>query len=405
LKTLVYLFIILIPFQDFFTGKTLLGYIGYSPSFIPLILLIIYRCHSILINKNFIKLFFYIFLLNFIYFFINDELIINGENVVTKSIKLFTLTIIFIAPIFLINYNKISYIRNFVVIAFFISLFPLCYSYFYSDMLDLNDIFHATSNGNQRPRGFAVESSLMGVQIVTLGLLVIYYYKNKYFRYIIFLIIILSLTYTDSKGGIACFTLAIIVTFLTFIKFSKIKTILFLIILTIISYYIYNFIGEKILFDIENFSSSSTRIILMVSTFLIILFNPFGVGFSGYLNALNSYIPESISLIPFQMNYDEVMSFINASSGQNISAKTILFNYAIYFGLPFLVLFYRYFKSQIIQLIQHTEKELFCNLIFIIIAISTYVDSINAYNITFTLGIIYSKFNLYKSKGIVYERV
>lgn len=394
----LFFFIVFMPFQDIGLANTQLGFAGGSLSIIPLVLIMLIIIARWLLQNNFTVRENYLWCIAYmvtvtILYFISSGFVSHGENMIFKSTKLSILTMLFISPIFLIKYEKNNIIKYAVAIAFVLSSTGALLSFVGSEWLDSNPMLHATANGNMRPRGFALESSTLSIQIVTLGLLVMHFFRNKLVTLLSLLIIVTALFSIGSKGGVLVFSLTISLLILLLAKTASWKKILGVIVGMLIVLGAVNFVFDSIMTDFEEYTSTATRLSMMLTAVLIALDNPFGVGFSGYLTAISAYLPDAIALLNFPFNYAEVSSYIGSDSGKNISTKTFLFNYLMFFGWPFLIGFFLFFVALIRRVRKSNSVPLLAAVIFSVVAISTYSDGLGLYNISLVFGVaFYSAF-------------
>ncbi|MCC5464130.1 hypothetical protein [Pelosinus baikalensis] len=390
----VFLFILLVPFQDT-SLQQYFGFLGASPSFFPISVLIFLSIIEGLINYRNIKIkkvnlviFLYVVLISSFYLIIFGTES-HGENLIIKAFKIAILTVLFLYPIFYINYDH-KWVRISIKIAFLISVIGVILN----DYIDTSLMFHYHENLNMRPRGFSLESSWLSSVIVTLGLLVSSYSKSK-IRKIIYIFIMLSgLAYSASKGGIIAMLLAGFCISFFYLRGFWLK-VTFTLMMIIASVYLYGFLDIIFLVDINEYTSTATRSGLAITSLFMILSNPFGVGFTGFLPAINVYIPQAIEFIQYNLNislnFSELSSYVAVDSAQNISAKSFLLEYSCYFGLPFLIIFLRFHNLLIEKMKGSNNMYILMALIYTLIGLSTYLGGVGLYNVSLLYGVIYSE--------------
>lgn len=396
MQILLFVFVAFMPFQDIGLSSTPLGYAGASLSLIPLLAIlaiqiakwILQKQHNI--NKLYIASVLYMLGVTLVYF-ASAGLESHGENLIFKSVKLFILTILFVYPIFFINYEKAPHIKYAVAAAFTISLAGMLLPQLGFDWLDSNSMLHATENGNMRSRGFALESSTLSIQIVTLGLLTMHFFTNRLTRGLLLVAITTSLAIMHSKGGIAATGLTVFCSMLLLRKIAKWKKTLAIIVGLLIALSSLYLVLDSVTTDWEEYSSTATRLTMVITAILIAAHNPFGVGFSGYLSAINAYLPEAIDLFNLPLNYSEVSAYIAQDSGKGISAKTFLFSYLMYFGWPFVIGFVLFFVELIRRIRRVGSLPLLAAVLFSFFAICTYSDGIGLYNVSLVFGVAFSE--------------
>lgn len=395
-SALLFAFIVFLPFQDVGLANTPLGVAGASLSVIPLVMLLMIQLaewslqKDLKINVLHLWVVSYMIVVTTVYF-ASSGIVSYGENMVWKSIKLLILTVLFASPISFINYEKFHNIKYAVGIAFTLSCAGLLLPFLGLEWFDSNSMLHATPNGNMRPRGFALESSTLSIQIVTLGLLAMHFFHNRLTKALLLIIIVVILMTIESKGGVAVFGLTVFLSILLLPKTASWKRMLGIIVGVIIMANAFYFILDSVTKDLEEFSSTATRLTMAITTVLIAAHNPFGVGFSGYLPAISTYLPDAINLINLPLNYGEVSSYIAQNSAKNISAKTFLFNYFLFFGWPFVIGFILFFIELVRRVRKVGSKHLLAAILFSVLAISTYSDGLGLYNVSLVFGVAFNE--------------
>lgn len=315
---------------------------------------------------------------------------LNEVNLIVKSINLFILTSLALFPVFFINY-ELANLKTLIFMAFAITIVGVVFV----DFLKINslnsDIFHFFPNLNMRPRGFSLESSTLSISILTLGLLSAYYTKRRRNQIYILTLIVGLLVVIHSKGGIVTGLIVLGIIVIMYLH----KTFKYLFLLTpVVLYFCYLVItkvAEMILIDIENFTSIATRGGLVLTSLFIVANNPFGVGFSGFLPAIKNYIPQAINYInnTFTINFNmtEITEMANSLTDNAISTKTFLFDYFIFFGIPFLIAFLL-FNLKIISELKKTKSVfLLAAVLASFISVCTYIGGVGLYNISLVYGV------------------
>lgn len=387
-KILLFLFIAFSPIQDSFLSKYGFGIFGASPSFIPLTLLIlidfIYK-RSRKINLFFLGFSLYATVVLTINFIVYDGYQ-GSESDIIKLIKVCILYFYFFYPIFFLNYDK-YFTRNALYIAFTISLFGLLASCIYPEFIDNNKWIHLTNQTNLRPRGFATESTTLSIQVMTLGFLCAIFSKQNFAKFIFLFSILISQILIESKGGIASISLAILISVLIFFRNSNKSNTSLLLISALIILLAYNFLFGFFIDDFNDYTSSATRLIMALSTFLIVESHPFGVGVSGYFQEISGSIPIAIKIINLPLNYMEVHTYINPDDYHNVSAKSLFLNGCIYLGIPFLIIYMYFFKNLFCKILRIKNLLLMILSIFSCMALTFYADGVGAYSLPIALGI------------------
>lgn len=325
----------LLPFQDLFLNKSILGVIGGSPS-IPFIIL------SALIFLKYNKKAF-IFFLSFLLVSLAASLlgILLGHEtriadpkyvLLAKNITSF---LIYALAIFVLRYG-IAW-RN--GLALFVAISIMFIGIVSSGVLDANAVVHGTLNGNMRPRGFSTESSIFGASIVVMTMTYAAVVKNGLSRILAILICLASLYLAQSKGSITILFFSIVLSYIIRMNLNvslltKVASIVVVVLL--FAAFVIEPLLRLFLTDIEEYTSLATRSTLIVSAIQVLLWNPLGVGFGDYAAALSSYIGSSIHLIqnssPLMLNFSEVFGYSISRSTDYLSTKSMFFDVAIYFG-------------------------------------------------------------------------
>ena len=394
--------IVLIPFQD--TGLQLLpiGFLGTSPSFIPLSLLILVHLVEWLFSNRPLKvsrialyIVGYVLIISLAYLLISG-FESHGRNLLVKTINLSVLTFLCLYPVFFINYHKVPRLGCYVRIAFLIAVIGVLLN----DLGALSfvregGIFHAREILSQRPCGFSGESSYLGVIVVSLGLLAAHFSRIRIEKVVIVTLTILLAIYSTSKGTVI--SLLIVAAIMTFLR-SGIKWWLravLLVAIIVVGSYAFTALESRFAGDIERATSTSSRTVLMVTSLLMVVHNPFGVGFAGFLPAIDKFSPLAVEylerLVDVPLKFSEVMAYIGADIDRGISTKTFLFDNFAYFGLPFLIL-YLVFHYRLISRLLKTERFfLVASALFCMIAISTYVPAFGIYSVSLVYGVAFSE--------------
>jgi hypothetical protein len=332
-----------------------------------------------------------------VYLLISGVFYSHGTSLISKSINLLILTILSLFPIISIDFN-IKRIKGAVSVAFLVTLIGVLLV----DVMRVNQIesiVHFTQNSNMRPRGFSLESSYLGSTIVVLGLLLAHFLKNRALKVTTVAGLFIILFYVGSKGGLLLFSLTLFAVFLFYKRHLLLKFMMFPIIILGMIFVLVK-INNELAIDISKYTSVATRGTLILSSILILLHYPLGVGFSGYLPMLSSYIPNAIyhiqSWTHLHFDFSEVISYIDSSNSKNISTKSFLFDNIIFFGFPFLILYLIFNGKLIIDLYRQKKTLLFACIIFTFLSISTYLPLLGLYHFSLAYGVAY--FELYRHK-------
>ncbi len=402
--------ILLTPFSDFPLRNTFLGFLGSSVSFIPLFLLIILHILRFSFNKKSLKWYFmplFIFsTLDFLYGLIIYGLNFWNINLLDKGFRLSILILLFLIPLELRLDDKI------IDFAFFSGLFILIGGVFWIDFLNHQNFLHASINANMRPRSFTLESSNFSIVLIALSTVVIDKVKKFTLKTSLIILSISVLIYSGSKGGLGVLVQGFVLLFLfqsfyflTRNRLSKIiiylSPILLLTCFGLIS--LTQRVLDSLARDVLEYSSTATRATLTLSTLYTVIQNPLGVGTTGFLPALVQNITPSIDLLkrysPFQLNFDEVQSYVGNQSDQNISTKSFFLDGALYFGLPFIITYFYLSIFILNKLFKMRLWVLFVGSASLLLGLITFSGGLGLYAISFAIG-----WAIYRTKNINSEK-
>ncbi len=140
----------------------------------------------------------------------------------------------------------------------------------------------------------------------------------------------------------------------------------------------------------------ATRGTLAIWAGMVVMHNPLGVGLGGFHPALSDYLPDAMrtaaQLSSFPLNFDEVIRYLATS--ENASAKTMLMNFGVYFGLPFLICFFVFVSRIARACIRSRRLSLLAAILFVTIALCTYSDSLVSYNVLLAYGLGWREYRL-----------
>ena len=243
-----------------------------------------------------------------------------------------------------------------------------------------------------RMRGFTLEASTFGFQIIVVMLLCFIVFGIKLTFAIPFLIIVASLTV--SKGTLGCLLLSLLL-YLFFLVKSPAKYFFGILILTALPIIFSDNIYSMFASDIENYSSVATRGTMLVTSILILLKYPFGAGFFGYLPSIYENGLSGISIyqriFPVKLNFHEVLNYFVAGATEGISTKTFFFDWIIFAGFPFVIMFVMFHAFVIKRLSAHKKHlEIVC-LLFLSTSLMTFVPLEGRYIAPFAYGFLFLK--------------
>jgi hypothetical protein len=396
-KALILAAIALTPFSDFPLQETALGFLGASPSFIPLGLLL----SGMLVGAIFktIRLTVVIAILWValvsIYGLLYFGFQYGNENLLDKGVRLIVLLALFLSP-FALNLDKkvVQMGSTMALMALFIGLF-------WVDVLGNSMFLHSTPNENMRPRSFTLESSHFAMTLIALLTLSLSTLDNRYLKLLLSMLGLGALLYSGSKGGVAILvvSLAILIGFHVFRLVSvnakfKIKRIPAALIgiaaISIGLMFLFGRVVDGLLLDMDYYTSTATRVTLVLSSLYVFYQHPLGVGTTGYLPALIHGISSSIETLSTQfatsLNFSEVEGYVGAESDKYISTKVFFFDGLIWFGLPFVLLYLLFSFWLLVGLFKKGDAVLFIGTSALLIGLATFSGGLGLYAVTFALS-------------------
>ena len=396
-----YLIILLIltVYQDF-PLVNIIGEIGRSP-IILLVPLFIF-CEIAMLSKykklmNVTKLqkylFAFIIYLSFISMvyiliqFLQGNYSFASENLLGKSIKVLTYFVVILL-----------YVRHMQLVFTRINSFKLLYNCFLVvlsllvvimivELISMPNALTFLHSGNHpywRVRLLTSESSTTGSIIVVYSSIFVYLaqylnrvakilsivYATSFFLYCLFV--------TGSKGFLIVILLTLVVTMVKFLDFRKKRNFILLITVVLAMYLFIAYFSAGLLSsfsnDIENYTSSYTRMGTIIISLATVFHHPLGVGTGAYLIYFDEYITYSIQLMSrfyynifgvSQINVGELLQY--SGSDKNLGVKSGFFQWVMFGGVFSIVFFYLLAKDLIMKV--KSNSILFLSLVFILLSL------------------------------------
>ena len=406
---LMVLWILLIPFQNSGLRETPLGVLGASPAFIPLMALIfisgIEWClnwKELKVNRNVLFIIAYVVIINIVYLVLNGP-VSHGTSLLTKTVNLSVLTFLSLFPVFFIRYDQPT-LGLVIQISFCIAVLGvvLC-DIMKLNFLTTNPLIYYRESINMRPQGFCRESSQLSAMLIAMGLLSAYFSKTVWAKAAFLALTVSLVLFSASKGGFLSLSVVAIIVILLQMKSRPWLTVFLVPIGGAIVYFVYGFISLQFAGNIAEYASITSRLDLAITSVITAIHNPFGVGFSGFLPAMDKYIPAASEFIQrmsgINMNFTEVISYVMSGSDEYIGTKTFLFDFLIFYGWPFLAL-YLWFNYKLFQHLRDSKNIiLLAVLLYVFLAISTYKNPNVIYNISLAYGVIWYEVHRKKDLG------
>ena len=195
--TVLTIFICSLPFEDSILQNTGLGFFGSSFSLLPLIFLLVLFSSS-LRDKIFLSIDGYTIFASFLGLLLNLNMV---EAALTRGFLYFIIWITFFACLFWFKKWHYAILPIHLYLLITILVVSVLMEMFLHDFLLEPSLVHANESGNMRPRGFAMESSQFGYQVVLGFLFCGTLLKKKY----VFLVIAISAAFFSHIFLYPCF--------------------------------------------------------------------------------------------------------------------------------------------------------------------------------------------------------
>lgn len=243
---------------------------------------------------------------------------------------------------------------------------------------------HSKSNPYWRVRLLTSESSTTGSIVVVYSAIMIYLsrYLNGFAKTLSYLYVasffLFYLFVTGSKGFLIVSLLTLVVTMIKFLDFRKKRNFFLLlgVILAMYSFITYFSAGLISSFsnDLENYTSSYTRMGTIIIAIVTVFHHPFGVGTGAYLMYFDHYLNDAINLMSrfyynffgiSQINIGELMQY--TGSVKNLGVKSGFFQWVMFGGIFSVIFFYLLAKDLLIKV--KGNIILFIALIFVLFSL------------------------------------
>ena len=391
---LVWMAVMLCPFQDTILQQTFLKLTAASFSFVPLVCLFLisgaqqWLRKPFVINRNALILIIYcgaVCAANLVW-------VENGEAAIHLRLLL-PYTLLTGLALFTglgVDYQPTRWLRVAVYTAFFFTVLGIV-----SDqVLGPNAIsfLQQTPSLSGRPHGFSTEPGTLSVQIVAIGMLTAHYLSRTWQKWSIGAVTCALLVFSSSKGGVISLILCAIVLSIAKSRaslVSKIVVSLFLIpFIYVGGLFLFSMFGALI--GANQTSTIATRLSMTVYALITVVHHPFGVGFTGFLPSIPRYLPQAMSfvqnLFPFPLAFVEVKEYLYPPQSQ-ADCKTFFFNYLAFFGIPFAIVFFGFVRGLLLRLFKYGCDWLFVGVLFSTVALMTYYSTLYAWTLPILFGI------------------
>lgn len=392
---LLWMVVLLCPFQDTGLQNTALKLPAASLSFFPLVALFLLTCatrylhHPFRVNRKGFLITTYVVLVCAVNLIGVNE----GGDVVLHTASAFAdcvLTGLIIFVIFGLHYRPTRGLRLAVYSAFALTIIGIVCS----QALGSNAIpfLQTTPSLTDRPRGFSTEASTLSVQIVGIGMLAAHFLRRPWQKVSAGTLTCALLIFSSSKGGFISLMLCALVLAIARTRSSIWAKVVALVVVLPPIYFGSLLMLSRFgtLIEANETATIATRLSMVVFAFFTVAHNPLGVGFTGFLPSIPRYLPPAMRFIqrmfPFPLWFGEAKKFLDPPY-TDADCKTFFLNYLTFFGIPFAIMYFRFFWNLLQQLMRLRLNWLFLGVLFSFVATMTYYSTINAFILPLLIGI------------------
>jgi hypothetical protein len=319
--------------------------------------------------------------------FIQGSYNFGSENLLGKAIKVL---IYFVVILFYIRHMQLvfSKIKSYkVLFGCFLAVVTLLIIIMILELMSIPNaltFLHAGSNPYWRVRLLTSESSTTGSIIVVYASILVYLarYLSKFAKTLSIMyasgFFLFYLFVTGSKGFLIVSLLTLVVTMIKFLDFRKKKNFILLISAILAMYFFIAYFSTGMVNsfsnDIENYTSSYTRMGTIIISLATVYHNPLGVGTGAYVMYFDKYVNDSINLMSHfyyntfgisQINAGELLQY--SGTDENLGVKSGFFQWVMFGGIFSVLFFFLLAKNLIIKV--KSSSILFLALIFILLSL------------------------------------
>ncbi|MGP8173718.1 MAG: O-antigen ligase family protein [Terracidiphilus sp.] len=391
---LVWSAILLSPFQDTVLQNTALKLPAASPSVLPLAALFMLAGARWLLRKSFLvsrtalimAVYASVVCVANLVWVSHGEVVFNTKSLLTYPL----LTALILFTVFGMEYRTSRGLRIAIYLAFFFTLVGiLC-----GELLGPNAVplLQATPSLTGRPSGFSTEASTLSVQIVASGMLTAHFLAMRWQKWFVGALTCALLVFSSSKGGFISLLLCTIVLGVARSRSSVLAKIAVAFVLLPLVCFGFLFILSVFgaLIEVNQAGTIATRFSMAVYALITVAHNPFGVGFTGFLPSISRYLPQAMrfcdSIFPFPLWWGEVKEYLFPPQ-TNADCKTFFFDFLVFFGIPFAIVFFRFMGNLLTRLFRCKCYWLFVGVLFTLMGTVTYYSTLNAWTLPLLLGI------------------
>lgn len=357
---IIYFILIILPIYQDSPIANKIGIFGVAPILIVNIILflifLIFKRKMVVtsFHKKLIYLEIYLVVINIIslttFYLTTGTNALLGENIFLKSIKgNFYFIDIILYLILLHNLNRKLTLEK-VLLPFTITYYLL----FIILLIELNTKPFAFASLHRiipygRIRLLTSESSWTTMQIIVYSFMSFaycYVTKKKKLLNISFFILIFFIFSSDSKGLMILYSLLLIYIYISYLisknKVNLLKSNLIILVTFVFIYLTKDKLISLIVLDVQKYTSLATRMYSILITFFHNIHFPMGSGNALYLKYFVELLENNLNLLNnLNLNSNEIVFWLNSLNDQNISAKSAIFQYSLYWGIPGTILFIR----------------------------------------------------------------
>lgn len=391
------MFIALSPVQDLFLQGTALRGIGGYPSLFPLLAILAVSLTRRLclgnfnVNRILLLCLAYVIATTF-YGFVVFGTTVFGESLFLKSATNAAPMIFFLFAMYGVDYEPQSTVRA----ALFTALGILVVGILFSDgnpfglpSVFENSILHFGPAYGDRPRGLSTEPSELSITVIGIGFLCAHASRSRAAKRFLCMMTLGLLVLSGSKGGIMIIFLCVFI--LCLMKWHSKWYHVPAVVLVLVPLGIVAVLVSQDLFPQEQFSGGSVamRVPMYLCALIAVKHHPLGVGLSGYLPAIATYLPEAMetmqSWIPVPVNFIGIAG--NLSSTDKAGTMVFSLDQLIRFGIPFAVVFVVFVTRFLRRLEARKQMILFIGVLASAVAATTYIPMIGQFVTPILLGI------------------
>ncbi len=406
-RHLLYLSIVFMPFQDTILGKTPLGFFGSNVSSLPLAayaligaLRWVYEGKSA-VSRTALIWAVYALALSLIYVVAWGP-VSHGTSVLYKTFSMGIVFFLWAYTIFGIDYMPTKGLRWSTNIAFLIVILGVLACDIHVPglaSLGASSLVHITPEiESGRWRSFSTEPSMFSATAISLGIAAAYLSQRRVTKSFLLVATLILLLASQSKGGLLVLAIsAFLISLLN--KPSAFRAIVYLLICGVIAgimgFLVYTQLNAV---DLALATGTiATRFSLAVWTIMVVVHHPWGVGLSGFYEAMTIYLPRAMDWVekisPVPLNFEEIQQYVTGTDVP-LDAKCFLFEYLVSFGIPFLIAYLVFSKRLILALVARKQQSLLIGCVFLLVSFSTYVNGMALYAGFYLLGLGWHEYGL-----------